>query len=273
MNSALYDQIGKSYDNTRKADPTIVKRLYEFLNPEPNCQYLDVGCGSGNYTIALAQKGAQFTGLDISTHMLEMGRKKYPSINWVHGDARALPFPNNSFDGILCFLAIHHIRDLDPFFSEVLRVLRSGGKFLLFTNTPEQFNNLWFTHYFPKMMQKAASILFSREQVENAFSKAGFHSWEFEKYFVNEHVKDGFFEVAKYRPTLLLDEEFCRNITPIALAPDQNEIKNGLHGLHEDICSGDIQNVINLFENSLGEFHYILAHKVDSIDSFQRSSN
>ena len=52
----IYNDIGKTYDSTRKADPMIVKTLLNLLNPETSGLYLDLACGSGNYTVALDRK-------------------------------------------------------------------------------------------------------------------------------------------------------------------------------------------------------------------------
>ena len=62
--SALYDQIGDGYDTTRRADPAIVRRLAAYLALAPGRRYLDVGCGTGNYTAALAALGGVWHGVD-----------------------------------------------------------------------------------------------------------------------------------------------------------------------------------------------------------------
>ncbi|WP_408010328.1 hypothetical protein ACJROX_08550 [Pseudalkalibacillus sp. A8] len=47
----LYDEIGKSYDTTRKADPEITRRLRNHLQASDRTKILDVACGTGNYTL------------------------------------------------------------------------------------------------------------------------------------------------------------------------------------------------------------------------------
>ena len=56
MSLAVYDKIGKTYDQTRKADPEISAKIINFLSPKENGCYLDVGCGSGNYTEMIFEK-------------------------------------------------------------------------------------------------------------------------------------------------------------------------------------------------------------------------
>lgn len=57
MTTALYDQIGVGYDATRRADGYIVDRLANLLKLRSGASYLDVACGTGNYTLALAARG------------------------------------------------------------------------------------------------------------------------------------------------------------------------------------------------------------------------
>lgn len=258
---AIYNTIGKSYDSSRRADPAIVKRLFKLINPQKNQRYLDVGCGSGNYTIALAKMGADITGLDVSEEMLTKARAKQSALNWIQGDAKALPFADGSFDGVLCFLAIHHIRDLSAFFSEAFRILKPNGKFLIFTNSPTQFKQLWLIEYFPKMIEKASGLLFEKDQLEKNLTDSGFEDINFEKCFVDEHTQDGFLEIAKYYPELCLEPVFQANTSPFALAPDEIEIDRGLKKLQQDIETKKIRTIIDRFPNPEGNFYYITARK------------
>jgi len=63
---AKYDDIGISYNETRSADPHIAERLLKNLNPKANGLYLDIGCGTGNYTNTFQEKGFNFIGMDPS---------------------------------------------------------------------------------------------------------------------------------------------------------------------------------------------------------------
>jgi ubiquinone/menaquinone biosynthesis C-methylase UbiE len=89
---ALYDKIGKDYDATRKADPFITGCLSSYVQAGLAKKYLDLGCGSGNYTLALGEPGLDITGIDISRSMLRLARLKSSSVNWVQGDLESLPF-------------------------------------------------------------------------------------------------------------------------------------------------------------------------------------
>src|SRR5579859_5094306 len=140
--NALYDTIGKEYDGTRTADPRITRRLYGLLNPTTAGKYLDVACGTGNYTISLSHLGVSISGIDQSELMISMAKKKAPAIGWKVGDAENLPFPSRSFQGAICTLATHHFRSVQKAFTEAFGVI-SGGRFVVFTAYPEQMMGYW----------------------------------------------------------------------------------------------------------------------------------
>src|SRR5205807_10086064 len=107
--SALYDTIGRTYDTTRRADPRIADGLARHLKLERGARVLDVACGTGNYSIALAERGATMYAADISTTMLAKARTKSAAVKWCNADATALPFGDHSFTGASCIWALHHM--------------------------------------------------------------------------------------------------------------------------------------------------------------------
>lgn len=102
---------------------------------------LDVACGTGNAAIPAARAGAEVTGLDLVPELLEGGRRKAAAedleIEWVEGDAEALPFADDSFDRVFStfghMFAPRHRQTAD----EMLRVCREGGVIALCCWTPE----------------------------------------------------------------------------------------------------------------------------------------
>lgn len=92
---------------------------------------LEVGCGSGNISLALAQRGAQVVGLDLSAPMLTQAQEKAQiaglPISWVQGSAHQLPFRSGSFAGVLCILALDFMPEREKALGEMVRVLSAGG--------------------------------------------------------------------------------------------------------------------------------------------------
>ena len=69
-------QIGVGYNNNRAADPYIAERIVAQLQPTSDGIYLDIGCGTANYTHYIAQKGFIFYGVDPSDIMLDIAKTK-----------------------------------------------------------------------------------------------------------------------------------------------------------------------------------------------------
>lgn len=78
----LYNIIGTGYSTTRQSDPYITDRLLQHLDPQLSEVYLDIGCGTGNYTISLADSGLKFRGIDPSEKMLRVARTKSNKPAW-----------------------------------------------------------------------------------------------------------------------------------------------------------------------------------------------
>jgi SAM-dependent methyltransferase len=100
-------------------------------------ELLDLGCGTGRFTLPLAERVKAVSGLDLSPMMLTTARKKLAdrglAADLREGDMAALPFPDESFDVVVSMLALMHIprEDRQQVFHEVARVLRPGGRLLI----------------------------------------------------------------------------------------------------------------------------------------------
>lgn len=257
---AVYDKIGLTYDSTRRADPQILSLLIEYLSPIKNGSYLDVGCGSGNYTQAFFKQGFKITGIDISEEMLRKARIKNHHIDWICGDARRMPFQPGTFDGAMCILATHHIKDIDAAFREIFRIL-TKGHFVIFTAFPEQMKTYWLHHYFPQMLQKAQKAMVSSEIMAHALSLAGFRDIRIEKFFVTNKLNDWFLQAGKYRPEIYLNPQVRAGISTFALEENLEEVELGCQKLQNDICSGEINKVIASYESNLGDYAFMVCSK------------
>lgn len=258
--SAVYNEIGKTYDHTRRADPEILTKLIEHLSPNKEGHYLDVGCGSGNYTNAIFKNGFHISGIDISEEMLEKARKKNSHINWFLGDAKNLLFHDNQFDGATCILATHHIVDIDKAFQEVFRVMNKGH-FVLFTAFPEQMTSYWLYHYFPNMMDTASKKMHRYDEISAALNNAGFEDVRADKYFVTNDLQDMFLQSGKYKPHIYLDPFIRSGISTFALEKNEEEVMNGCNKIQQDICSGYIHKVIEAYESTGGDYAFVICTK------------
>ncbi len=95
---------------------------------------LEVSCGHGGGASYLVRtfKPAQYVALDLNPEGIAYGRLKHvvPNLEFVHGDAMRLPFPDESFDVVINVEASHCYPDFAKFVNEVARVLKPGGSFV-----------------------------------------------------------------------------------------------------------------------------------------------
>lgn len=104
------------------------------------CRVLDLGCGAGFLANDLAQRGHTVTGLDPTDENLAIARlhDATRSVDYVLGDARALPYADSSFDVICAMDLLEHVEEPERVIAEVGRVLAPGGMFFFHT-----FNRTW----------------------------------------------------------------------------------------------------------------------------------
>jgi ubiquinone/menaquinone biosynthesis C-methylase UbiE len=260
---AKYDNIGIDYDLTRKADKYLTERIYSLLNPDLEGVFLDIGCGSGNYSIELQKKGLNFIGIDPSEDMLIKAKKKNNKIDWRAGTAERTELADKSINGIIAILTIHHWADLNKGFVELNRVLKDRSRIVIFTSTPNQMKGFWLNHYFPKMLKNSMIQMPSFEKVRDELEIAGFEIIETEKYFVKPDLQDHFLYCGKEAPELYLNKEIRNSISSFASLSNRQEVEEGLLKLAKDIETGKIQEVIKSFLNDEGDYLFIVGQKSD----------
>ncbi len=113
-----------------------MEHMIELLSPLNEDSILEVAAGTCACGRALAGTAAAVTCLDTTPQMLAIGNREsqksgLANIVFVLGDALAMPFLNESYDMTLCRLAFHHIPEYKKAFSEMVRVLRPGGRLVL----------------------------------------------------------------------------------------------------------------------------------------------
>jgi len=258
---AKYNHIGKGYNNTRKADPYILERLHYHLNPIHEGLYLDIGCGTGNYTSKLHHKETHFIGVDPSEKMLEKAKNTHSQIQWKLRTAEDIPLESNTIKGVVGTLTLHHWDNLEKGFSELFRVMKPYANMVFFTATPQQMEGYWLCHYFPKMLADSIQQMPSLEKITKTMNAAGFNTIFTEKYNIQPNLKDLFLYAGKENPTLYLNENVRNGISSFSHLAHQDEVQKGLQLLEKDIASGEINSIIKNYENKDGDYLFILSQK------------
>ncbi|HHW44329.1 methyltransferase domain-containing protein [Desulfofundulus thermobenzoicus] len=137
----LFDDKSDSYDAWyqtaagRFVDRVEKEAVLAYLEPRPGMSVLDIGCGTGNYSLELARRGLKVTGLDISPGMLAKAAARAQveglPVEFVLGDAGQLPFRDNSFDGVISVSALEFMPDPGAALREVYRVLKPCGRLVV----------------------------------------------------------------------------------------------------------------------------------------------
>src|SRR5947208_12183477 len=115
----VYEEIADEYDERVPGITTVDMRFTEtemafvLSKIRSSDDILDMGCGTGRFTIPLAQIARKVTGLDVSAAMIAKAREKAEevglSIDFREADMESMPFSDNSFDTVVCMLALMHI--------------------------------------------------------------------------------------------------------------------------------------------------------------------
>jgi trans-aconitate methyltransferase len=105
------------------------KDAIELLAPKNEEQILDLGCGTGHLTRAIAETGAEVLGIDSAQSMIEEARETYPQLRFEVRDGENLTF-NEQFDAVFSNAALHWMKNAEAVVKGVWRSLKSQGRFV-----------------------------------------------------------------------------------------------------------------------------------------------
>ena len=172
----MFDSIAGDYDDLNHILSLDVdkiwrkKALKQIVDAPAPVQVLDLACGTGDFSIAIAKAltGGHVTGVDLSEGMLAVMREKVDKaelngmISIEEGDGENLRFPDNTFDRVTIAFGIRNFEDRPKGLREMLRVLKPGGRLVILElSRPENkvirwFYDLYFLHILPKIGGKVS---------------------------------------------------------------------------------------------------------------------
>jgi len=128
----LFSTIAERYDLITRLlsygqDRRWKARVVELSAVRPGLRALDLACGTGDIAFALATRGADVVGLDITHRMVQLARAKGGAARFVTGDMLALPFGDEAFDLVTTGYGLRNVPDIPRAIAEMRRVLKPGG--------------------------------------------------------------------------------------------------------------------------------------------------
>ena len=150
-----YDSLAREYARHRQVQPEVLKKLIQAGKLNRASRILEVGCGTGNYTIAIEKAiGCSCWGVDPSEQMLAKASERTQSACFKTGRAEQLDHPAEFFDLVFSVDVIHHVGDRSAYFREVYRVLKRGGKVCTVTDSEEIIRRRQpLSVYFPETIE------------------------------------------------------------------------------------------------------------------------
>lgn len=206
----MFDNISENYDGLNRvislgSDIKWRKKVIKMVGDTKPNAILDIATGTGDLAIQFAEStnAEKIVGLDLSEGMLSIAKKKVSGkpisqkIEFIQGDSEALPFEDNTFDAITVSFGIRNFENLEIGLSEILRVLKSNGIFVVLeTSVPSKFPfkqgyNLYSKNILPligkvfskdkvayKYLSESASTFPHGEKLNNILGEIGFKNVE-----------------------------------------------------------------------------------------------
>ena len=142
----------------------------------PGSSVLDVGCGTGNYLLALSEiVRCDCWGIDPSDAMLAEAQSRLTKANVLCASAEQMKLPADKFDLVFAVDVVHHLGDREQVFRECLRVLRPGGNFCLVTESVEMLRRREpHASYFPDAIEIELARYPSVAVLQSELQAAGF---------------------------------------------------------------------------------------------------
>jgi ubiquinone/menaquinone biosynthesis C-methylase UbiE len=223
-----YNFLAQEYAKHRQVQPEVLKNLMETGLLSSASRVLDVGCGTGNYTVALEKAlGCTCWGIEPSEQMLVRAKERTQSAQFKLGKAESLDYPDTSFDLVFSVDVIHHVVDRAAHYREAYRVLKQGGKVCTVTDSESIIQRRQpLTIYFPENVEVELQRYLRMNDLKAMMAEAGFRD-------IEEHEVEF--------PYSLADSQIYRDKAFSSLhliSPDAFE--RGIQRMEEDLKKGPI---------------------------------
>jgi SAM-dependent methyltransferase len=227
-----YSRQARTYDETRAASPSVLGPLREALDGAPGRRLVDVGGGTGNYSLALREEGWRPLVVDRQPQMLARAAAK--GLETLQADAQKLPLANESADAVMLVSMLHHVEDQPAALGEARRILRPGGRLALMAFTRENVASLWLSDYFPSTRAWMAESHLTLDELLALLPGARRID------IVYRDLEDGSLGALAAHPERLVDPRWHRQTSYFERLERRHpdELRAGLERLERDIAAG-----------------------------------
>jgi len=211
----MFDTISGNYDELNRVisfgiDVKWRKKVLALVQSKNPETILDIATGTGDLAILMANTHAKkIVGLDISQGMLDVGKKKIADkklenrIDMILGDSENIPFEDNYFDAITVSFGIRNFETLEKGLSEILRVLKPNGIFVILeTSVPTRFPYKQGYAFYTKFILPTIGKLFSKDRVAYGYLSESAKKFPFGEVLNNILRKVGFIDVEALPQTM-----------------------------------------------------------------------
>ena len=208
----VFTNVASKYDVMNDVMSAGIHRVWkdammDWLAPRPDQRLLDVAGGTGDISFRFLKRAgrAHATVLDLTESMLIEGRKRAEaedmahSLDWLVGDAMALPFEDNSFDVYTISFGIRNVTRPQQALNEAFRVLRPGGRLMVleFSQIPNE-GMQWLYDRYSFNLIPAMGQLIADDRASYQYLVESIRKFPDQETFLSM-VKQAGFEIARYR--------------------------------------------------------------------------
>lgn len=211
----MFDNVSSNYDFLNRVltfgiDISWRKNVVKLVLDKKAKNVLDIATGTGDLAIMMAREDIdKITGLDISSGMLEVGKKKVKDlgldkkVNMIIGDSENLPFKDDTFDAITVAFGVRNFENLELGLKEIYRVLKKQGSLaVLETSQPTSFPVKQGFQFYSKYIIPNVGKLFSKDKNAYDYLPESAAAFPYGEEFNNILLKIGFNTSKVYPQTL-----------------------------------------------------------------------
>lgn len=212
MVHGVFTNVASKYDVMNDAMSMGVHRIWkdammDWLAPRKGMKLLDVAGGTGDISFRFLKRagGGHATVFDMTQSMLDEGRKRaeaermQDNLDWVCGDAMALPFEDNTFDAYTISFGIRNVTRVQDAINEAYRVLKPGGRFLVleFSTIPNPAMQWAYDRYSFNIIPPLGQVI-ANDRDSYQYLVESIRKFPKQEQFA-QMIRDGGFSQVKYR--------------------------------------------------------------------------